>query len=495
MLWDPDAVRRGFRAIAFLLLTSTAFSCSPDAPSDSSVASEQSRIGDSPARTLRPNVVLVVLDTTRASALSAYGNAKPTTPNFDRLAAEGTLFNRAMATDFWTLPTHASLLTGLYPSDHGATSETNALPKHAETLAERLKREGWSTGAFVSNTWVSAERGFDRGFEVFSESWRGAGSVKTQVIDRRTLREASIWIEKQHASNRPFFAMLNLNGAHMPYAPDTSVRLKFSPESYPPTRAARAREIVGMWKSLAGELVLDDLDYQIMREYYEAEIHMVDRLVGRLVKRLVDLGIHDETLIIVTADHGENIGEHGRIDHLFSMHETTIHIPLVVRYPARFTAGRVDTDLASQVDVMPTVLDVLGLANGDADVITRSLANPEREAPAFVIAENDRPINGIELMERKYPDFDTTTIDHRVRMLRTDRYKLIWRSNAAVELFDLESDPVEAHDVSDQIPDIRNELLAQLEEWMQSREVQDAASFDTTDPESLEQLKALGYIE
>lgn len=502
---DPGQLHSVFRRAAISLLAMAALSCSPGDSTDSSESSNPAdafgRVDETDAQPTiersdaRPNVLLVVLDTTRASAVSAYGNEKPTTPHFDRLAAEGVLFERAMATDFWTLPTHASLLTGLYPSDHGATSETNALPDRAKTLAERLREAGFATGAFVTNSWVSAERGFDRGFDIFAEAWHNGGSAGTHILDRRTFRKANAWIVRQHREGRPFFAMLNLNGAHMPYTPPPDVLLGSSPRSDSSDRSERLRKIAGMWKFLGGALELDELDFRIMRENYEAEVHMVDQLVGKLIDRLIELGIYDETLIIVTSDHGENVGEHGRIDHLFSMYETTIHIPLVIRYPARFDAGRIDGELASQVDVMPTVLDVVGLAAEDPDVRARSLANPARQIHDFVIAENDRPINGIELMEQNYPDFDVTTIDHRIRMLRTKRHKLIWRSNDEIELFDLEADPTEEHDLAATSPQIRDAMLERLEQWMKGRRSEGGDSFQTTDPESLEELKALGYIE
>jgi arylsulfatase A-like enzyme len=251
-----------------------------------------------------------------------------------------------------------------------------------------------------------------------------------------------------------------------------------------------------MWMYLGGATPLDESDFEIMRALYAAEVAMVDQKIGSLVKLLEAKQVLDETLIIITADHGENIGDHGMIDHLLSMYESTIQIPLVMRYPPRFTAGSVDPSLASQIDIMPTVIDVVGLGDLYPESVEHSLANPDRQARNFVIAENDRPLQGMRVMRKRFPDFDVDVIDRRVRVLRTDQYKLIWYSDGDSQLFDLEADPAEAHDLSATHPELRNRLLAQLKDWMEARaDGKSPKPFETSDPEAIEQLKILGYIE
>ncbi|MBW2698625.1 MAG: sulfatase [Deltaproteobacteria bacterium] len=442
-----------------------------------------------------PNVLLVVLDTTRADVLSSYGNAKPTTPHVDRLAAEGTRFTRVFSTAFWTLPAHASLLTGRYPSGVGATSETNRLPDGALTLAERLRESGWRTGAFVSNAWLSAERGFSQGFETFEETWR-AGSAGDFQLDKRGVTSASAWMTDRVAASEPFFVLLNLNTAHLPYSPDPLVLVELTPEPRPLHRIAHLRRVKGMWSHLGGTERLDAADYSMLRELYEAEVAMIDELVGELIDLLERLHILDDTLVIVTSDHGENIGEHGMIDHLLSMYDTTLHVPLVIRHPAAFEAGRIDDGIASLIDVVPTVLDVVGLAPLYADGPGRSLVGKDRGPHDFVIAENDRPVNGIELMHSLFPEFDTTPLERRVRTLRTERYKLIWYSDGEVVLFDLENDPGEERNLASERPALREELLAELSTWMDAHPSdEESVPLKGRDPESTEQLRALGYIE
>jgi arylsulfatase A-like enzyme len=251
-----------------------------------------------------------------------------------------------------------------------------------------------------------------------------------------------------------------------------------------------------MWGHLAGEQTLDALDLEILRELYDAEVAMTDALVGELLEGLRAEGLLDETLVIVTSDHGENIGEHGMIDHLLSMYETTLRIPFIVRYPPRFAPGSVDDSLVSLVDVLPTVLDVCGLANEPPSGAGRSLADPTQPAPAYLVAENERPLHAVSLMKRAFPEFDTNAIDRRMRMLRTDRYKLIWYEGGEVELYDLVADPDELADLAASRPGPREKLSADLAEWM-SRRVPRAGStpFNSEDAEALQQLRALGYVE
>ena len=391
----------------------------------------------------RPNVMIVVLDTTRADALSVYGNKAPTSPHLEELASGGALFTRAFTTDFWTLPAHASLLTGQYPSEHGATSESNLLGSNATTLAEILQRAGYRTAAFVSNPWMTVERGFAQGFEIFEETWRS--KKKPGFADRVGVEAATGFIERNAALDGPFFLFLNLNIAHMPYFPDPSVLDAVAPNPRSVDRMRRLSKLVGTWEYLAGAYDLDERDFEVLRELYLGDLRTTDAFVGELVGALEGQGILDETLVIVTSDHGENLGDHGLIDHMLSMYETTIRVPLVIRYPGRIGPGTVVGDLASLVDIVPTVLDVAGLEI--PPTAGRSLVAKASSPPPFVIAENERPVNGIKLLSGGFPDFDTATIDGRMRMLRTDHYKLIWHERGPVELYDLRSDPDELEDL------------------------------------------------
>ena len=445
----------------------------------------------------RPNVVLIVLDTTRADVLSAYGYPKTTSPALDALAAEGALFEQAMTTDFWTLPAHASLLTGEYPRIHQATAETNHLPGRVTTLAEYLRRAGYRTRAYVSNAWIGNDRGFGQGFESYIETWKSnPGAPDDYRFDVAGVRGAEEWIRQVAGRGENFFLFLNLNSAHMPYSPDVESLFGLSPEPRPIDRTRVLRKVKGMWDYLGGTYTLNAEDFEILEDLYSAEVFMVDALVGQLVDALRDKGLLDETLVIVTADHGENLGEHGMVDHLLSMYDTTIRVPLIARHPSTFAAGSRRDELVSLVDIVPTVLDITGLGDRHPEIAVRSLARPGRPPHEFVIAENDRPMNGIELMKKNFPDFDTSSIDHRMRMLRTERHKLIWWDDGRIEVYDLESDPQELEDLSASRPELSEHLLGLLDEWTKAQKAQaQPPPLDVSDPKLREQLRALGYVE
>ncbi len=454
----------------------------------------------SPPADPKPNIVLVVLDTTRADALSAYGNARPTTPRLDELARSGARFERAYATDFWTLPSHASLLTGLHPSEHGATSESDSLRTSVDTLAEQLAAAGWRTGAFVSNPWLSRERGFAQGFELYHEAWTAAPPGADEYLaDRAGLQTALAWMDQRAPGPaRPFFAFFNWNSAHLPYQPEPLGYVDLFPAPFDIDRVAALKQINGGWAVLAGALALDPSDLRMMRNLYESEVARLDGLVGQLVDGLAARGLLDDTLLIVTADHGEAFGEHGLIDHLFSMYESTLRVPLIIHFPARFRAGDVRGELVSLVDIVPTILDVAGIADRAVQEAPRSLADPDRIAATYVVAENERPLHALELMKASFPEFDMQPYDHRLRMIRSGDHKLIWREGRGVELYDLAADPQEQHDLATADPVTRDRLLALLEAWMDEHPVTPESPksiLESQDPRAVEQLRALGYVD
>jgi arylsulfatase A-like enzyme len=322
------------------------------------------------------------------------------------------------------------------------------------------------------------------------------GAAGSAFDGKRAIDLATAWIRERVADAEPFFLFLSLNTPHLPYSPDPLVLVELSPQPRPLDRMVRLRRVAGMWAHLAGAQTFDDTDFEILRDLYDAEVAIADALVGRLVETLREQQVLDQTLVVVTSDHGENIGDHGKIDHLLSMYETTLRIPMILRYPERIAAGSVDDSLVSLIDVSATVLDLLGLGARYPDAAGRSLIDPDRPAPAFVVAENERPLNGIKKMRKSFPDFDTDPIDQRMRMLRTERYKLIWSEKSGSQLFDLDADPGEQQDLASSEPEVRARLEELLAGWMQQHSAGSGGeTFESNDPEALRRLRALGYIE
>ena len=464
---------------------------------------------EEPALDKSPNVLIIVLDTTRSDYFSSYGYPRPTTPYLDALAAEGVRYTSAFTTDFWTLPSHASLFTGRYPSEVGATSETNHLPRSALTLAERLRSAGYRTGATVSNPWISEERGFSQGFADFTEMWRVENLPSPQATQVETEEAATHviggWLQRAAEDSKPFFHFVNFNVVHMPYYPTAENQKRFLRGLGSGERTYELSRIHGMWGYYAGLFELSATDYEIMRDLYCGDLAHADTYVGRILEALEHTGELDQTLIIVTSDHGENLGERDMIDHMLSMHDTVLRVPLLIRYPQRFPAGEVRDELVSLTDLAPTVLDVCGLADpeGQWGIETKSLASSSRTGRDAVYAENEQPLNGIELLREEAPDVDVAPLQRRWRALRTATHKLIWTTGnpqAGIvdqfEVFDLREDPGELRDISAENPETRNALVAQLRAYMEARTplAEVAEQFQSQDPQALERLRSLGYI-
>lgn len=455
------------------------------------------------ARGRRPNVVLIVLDTTRADRFSCAGYELKTTPSIDALAKEGIVYDHAYSTNFWTLPSHASLFTGLYPSQAGATSETIFLPRRNRTLAEILKESGYETSAFVCNAWVSNERGFSQGFDEYNEMWRAENQLGIPPQAGRTewagLKKVLMWLEEREATKKPFFVFVNFNSPHLPYnPPEPFWSTYFSGSDYNNEEVNRVAVIAGMWDYFGGKFKLGERDFHIMSDLYNGEMAFADHCVGQITERLKQYGMFEDTVVVVTSDHGENLGEHGMIDHLLSMYETTLHVPLVIRYPGRLSAGGRVSSLVSLLDVAPTILDLCDISSEAIKMkfSGASLVSDKRSQRAYVIAENERPMSGIALMKKRFPEFDTRKIDYRMRAIRTDRHKLIWNIGGKIELFDLQTDPAENNNLADSEVQVRDKLHQILTNWMyQMPAAGDVSFMESKDKESVEILRSLGYVE
>ncbi|MHC4455507.1 MAG: sulfatase [Planctomycetota bacterium] len=451
----------------------------------------------------RPNVILIVLDTARVDRFSCMGYRRLTSPNIDFMAAEGIIYESAYSTCCWTLPSHGSLFTGLYPTQAGATSETLQLPFSNTVLAGVLKEAGYDTAGFSCNGWISKERGFAQGFDEFHEMWRRENRpdvMKSQgPIELTAMERVTSWIEQREAVKNPFYVFINLNCAHLPYQPPEPFLSRFvGNRGYNNEEVNRVAVVKSCWAYLGGEIKLSERDFSIMSDLYDGEVALADRCVGQIVERLRDSGILDDTVVIVTSDHGENLGEHGRIDHMLSMYETTLRIPLFIRYPIAFKGGIRIHDLVSLVDIAPTILDLCGVQDGMENLrpSQTSLACNERLRRTFVVAENERPLTGIALMKDRYPNFDTSTIDYRMRAIRAHLYKLIWNIGGSVELFNLQTDAGELHNLANVRVQTRNKLHKILTNWMsQIPSAGDISLLESQDKESLEMLRSLGYME
>jgi arylsulfatase A-like enzyme len=420
------------------------------------------------------NILLVVLDAVRKDHLPPYGYEEGSTPTLDRLADVSTRYEEAIAPAPWTPPSHASMFTGRYPSHHGVFGRQPQYGTSQPHIAEELSAAGYSTLGFSNSYHTSKARGFDRGFDFyhdirdlphvrgkwFEPSIPFAKLVVNHYRDGHDI--ASFQLDKFErtlgADHEPFFGFINLNSAHSPYNPPEKFKREFEDrfDSWDTVDESAARNVGNRdgYKYMMGEIEMGDAEWELVKRWYDGEIAYMDRLLGRFFEALREMGLFENTMIVVTADHGESFGEDGLAYHKFSLGEQLINVPLFVKWPDQDT-GEVSDELVSLTDFAPTFLDVAG-APQSIDVDGRSLASdPE---PETVFAEFGRPYEGTlnNLVESMFENCDlenesltdrlieyTERIDRYNRGLqaaRTHEYKLVKPTRGDRELYRLGDD-------------------------------------------------------
>jgi arylsulfatase A-like enzyme/Flp pilus assembly protein TadD len=392
------------------------------------------------------NVIVVTLDTLRADRLGCYGFSGVQTPHLDALAREGVLFEQATATVPLTFPSHASIFTGRIPPHHGVHDNGGYfLEDQQVTLAERLKEAGYATGAFIG-AWVLDSRwGLAQGFDTYADRFdlsqrklESSGSV--QKRGDAVMDEALAWLQGVRA--KKFFAWVHLYDPHTPYEP---------PEPW---------------------------DARYPGQPYLGEIAYTDAVVGRLVEWLREAALLERTLVVVTADHGESLGEHGEATHTFFIYDATTHVPLIVRTPWG-ERGRVSAQVSS-VDLMPTLLDLTGLAPQDG-IDGRSLAR--------LLLDPGADPGHVAYSETYFTRYHFGW--QHLRSLRDGRHKFI--DAPTPELYDVQQDPRESKNIYKAFSKRADELRRRLAE-LAGTGVQAAPQKSNLDPDTLQRLAALGYV-
>lgn len=297
----------------------------------------------------RPNIVVYVIDALRAENLGAYGYGRPVSPRIDALASEGVLFENAQAQSSWTKAAVASIFTGLLPWRHGAAGDAARLASEAPNLTESLKALGYRTGGASSNGYVGPVYGFDRGFDRFAMTDRRFG--RSQAVHDLALE----WLDELEG-DEPFFLYVHTIDPHAPYVPPKDLRERFAPRVEDPAAGSveRVRRLIKGDEPATEETIAD------LVALYDAEIAANDRELGRFLDELRRRDRYEETLIVLTADHGEEFYEHGGWTHRQSLYSEVLDVPLIVKMPgARYAGARVETP-AQHADLLPTILELLG---------------------------------------------------------------------------------------------------------------------------------------
>jgi len=340
------------------------------------------------ARPHRPtSVVVVVLDTVQADHCSACGYGKATTPRLAALAAEGLLFEQARAVAPWTLPSHASLFTGRLPSQHGCTWEHRWLLDRFDTMAETLGAAGMETFGATTNPNVSSLYNLQQGFATFVETWMRR--EQHRGLDDSAIANAEIaaWLDRRD-SRTPFFLFVNYADAHLPYAPPPPRDRQFG-EAGERARALASRGDLLQATLLGREHVADE-ERAGLAALYDGDVRTADARLGELLDLLAQHDLADDTLVIVTSDHGESLGEEGRVDHQLGLMEELLRVPLVVRFPGRIAPARIPEPVA--------LTDVKGWIDEIADGRLPDWSPPPDRLPAAWIAERDRAVDLVELL-------------------------------------------------------------------------------------------------
>jgi arylsulfatase A-like enzyme len=428
----------------------------------------------------RPNLILVSIDTLRADRLGSYGYDRPTTPALDRLAREGVVFERALAPSPWTLPSHATLLTGLLPERHGMQKPDGRLPDAIPTLAEALQEAGYLTAGFVNSPYLLPATNLARGFASYRIFPKVQGTSVT-LSAGRAIGEIEEWLGANAGRGQPFFVFFHTADVHSDYMPsEQHEALLVRP--YQGDFDGRSQTLR---RVLRGEVVPSPDDIRHASDLYDAAIRQLDDHLAAFLAFLDARGLARDTVVMVTSDHGEEFFEHGGVMHGYTLFQEMLAVPLIVRGPG-VPAGRRVSRIAQLADVPPTLLGLAGVAATQQfdgrDLAAEWSDAPPAEAPGPALAES---------VPRRYaPDVRNHTVS-----VTTERYKLIRDFSAGTSrLYDLVADPAEQHDLAGEQPTVVAELL-RIAEGYRALEPPQAPGESDLSATQAEQLRALGYAD
>lgn len=510
----------------------------------------------------RPDIILLILDTLRADYLSCYGYPSKISPYLDGLATDATLFRFAVSPAHWTIPSHTSLFTGVYPSFHATLHASSVVPASFTTLAERLRDGGYFTSAFCNNPLVGVvNNGLRRGFldffnysglmtsrpnqagmqgnwfdrsrqsfkRVMSEAitamqdrfarsdtlldlsfsplmvplWQTALSFKGNTA--RSLNDAARLhiTRKGVARDQPIFSFINLMETHAPYHPPRSFIERFAPSLLHDRTAQRYlrrfnSDVFGWLAPLAG--ALSEKEQKTLDGIYSAEVAYEDELVGAFLDKLRASGQLDKTLLIVTADHGEHLGEKQFVGHGLSLYNELLHVPLLIRDPGgSFPRGTAVDAFVSTRRLFHTVLTAAEIAEAGEEGLTLARNGASDPEEGIVFAEGIPALNTLRLLERRSPDLiRARSCDLPRRAVFSEHYKLIKTGEEKLELYDILSDPYEQTNIRDVLPEQVETMEEQLDALLSRAplvqpEMKEAPGYD--DLQVRRRLHDLGYLE
>lgn len=473
------------------------------------------------------NVILLVLDSVRADHLSVYGYCRKTSPKIDDIAKEGVIFDNAFSAAPWTVPSHASIFTGKYPSHHKCGLKNMRLGRANITLAEILRRNGYHTMAITACPLLRPEYGIGRGFDDFistsdlsiDQLLRKAPKEVVRILifgpDKFTFQNNNLiqkLLKKSHSNRKPFFLFVNYFNCHTPYDPPKPFKEKFCGCTHKPRAyitefilkkvfgrtsekisnskidIQKVRYIAsgqGGFSFMAGRLKISAEEWEIVKSWYDGEITYLDYHIGELIKFLKQEDLFDNTLLIITSDHGENFGEHGLASHGYCLYDTVLHIPLIMTCPSVIPKKRRISKLVSTIDILPTVLRILNIRKTQSYIQGVSLYPFQtRKFHSFICAE----------FEQGHTKMGDQT-ESGLKCIRSEFWKYIISSKQEEELYNLQNDHFEERNVVDKYPSKAEFLRKEMENII------DISYFGPKKPltkeenqQMVKRLKALGYV-
>lgn len=459
-----------------------------------------------------PNVLIVMWDAVRADRLSAYGYARPTTPFLEEFAKEAALYENAVSPGIGTLAAHASLFTGLPVTTHGLTTYHKWLNDDFTTLAERFSAGGYRTYFFSANIHIASISNLPQGFDKKEHSWDGMWRYKVEqstrekldpsddsnLMSRRLntpgpkhrvnptrrvdLKEAGpvvtealeAWLD-EHNSDKPFFAFLNLMEAYQPRIPSRSAREKMmSPDQIKASYRVDQSHLRQMEHTFGLKRYSDD-EIKVISGVYDASLVDLDASTRQVTDMLRRRGLLDGTVVVIVSDHGEYLGEHGLLGHMYRVYNQVTRVPLVIRYPPRVKAGRI-AEPVSVLDLYATLLDLAGLEPPQANPHSISLFadSSVRSRSRPIVTEAMGPgTNALFRATRYYSDLDWIPWLRSSRAIELGGMKYIQSSDGRHELFDLVADPGETNNLFETSSKRVRRLESALDEWIGTVKVYD----------------------
>jgi len=418
----------------------------------------------------KPNILWILLDACRQDRMSCYGYRKRTTPNLEKISKESTIFENAIVNAPWTLPSVSSMFTGLYPSQHGALDWGLKINSNVNTIAEILKGEGYNTIA-IGGAWIPTSR-LSRGFRLYEYEKAIFYSLLTQSKSRSKLQvelskkfiilrslfsffpfieELNVTLGKNiikelaKSSEKPFFLYFHLSDTHLPYKPPVKFQ-RFNDKKYyfdlPLIKDKLTEGVYKDWikrrfKQLAGLDEFSDYEFSLLNQLYDSSVYYVDYQIGEYLDVLDVIGVLDQTMVIITADHGENIGDHGLIDHQNSLHDTLLKVPLIIRYPQLFPGGKRIKGQVELKDIFYTILDVINHPPPDSKISNSFLRYAiENKGRKYVFGEYYTPEIVIKAQKTYFPEKPISTYSC---FIREKNFKYILHNDGKEEFYSLKN--------------------------------------------------------